>query len=451
MPMRFRFLGLLLIIFLSLTGFLIPVFAQNAEQNAVAEQEARLRAELRTIEAEIAQQQEILRAKQRESVSLERDIAILNAQIKQAQLKIQAQNINIQQLGRDISFKSATIVELDERIGRGRESLAALIRKTNELDEFSIIEVVLANEDLSEFFGDLDSFQSIKRDLQTLFENIRDNKALNESEREILQDRRNKEADIKVSIESEKRNIEKAEAQKKDLLAVNKNQEKTYEDVLKERGKRAAEIRSALFSLRDTAAIPFGTALTYANIAYARTGVRPAFLLAILTQESNLGENVGTCNRPGDPPEKSWRNIMPGPNDNSWRDDQTTYLRITSQLGFDPDSMPLSCPWGGGWGGAMGPAQFIPTTWDSYQARIAAAVGKSVPNPWDPQDAFMASALYLSDLGANQGGYTAERTAALKYYAGSNWQKAVNAFYGNQVMIKAQNIQENMIDPLQGI
>ena len=30
--------------------------------------------------------------------------------------------------------------------------------------------------------------------------------------------------------------------------------------------------------------------------------MRPAFLLAILTQESDLGKNVGTCNRAGDPP-----------------------------------------------------------------------------------------------------------------------------------------------------
>ena len=449
--MQYRLCVFIIFLCVALGALSIPVFAQNAEEAAVAQQEANLRAELQQLETEIAQQQEILRAKQRESVSIERDIAILNAQITQARLKIKAQNIAIRQLGKDISVKSETIEELDAQIERGKESLAALIRKTNELDSFSFVEVVLANEDLSEFFGDLDSFQSIKRDLYQLFKNIRNVRTLNESERTALHFQRNEETDIKVAIEAEKRNIEKAEKQKQSLLAISKNQEKTYEDVLKEREKRAAKIRSALFALRDTAAIPFGMALTYANAAYAKTGVRPAFLLAILTQESNLGENVGTCNRPGDPPEKSWRNIMPGPNDNSWRDDQTIYLQIMSQLGFDPDSMPLSCPWRGGWGGAMGPSQFIPTTWNLYKSRIASAIGKSVPNPWDPRDAFMASAIYLADLGANKGGYTAERTAALKYYAGGNWQKSENAFYGNGVMAKAQNIQENMIDPLQGL
>ena len=56
----------------------------------------------------------------------------------------------------------------------------------------------------------------------------------------------------------------------------------------------------------------------------------------------------------------------------------------------------------------------------------------------------MASAIYLGELGASNGGYTAERTAALKYYAGSNWNKKANAFYGDGVMKKAVEIQANI-------
>jgi len=78
-------------------------------------------------------------------------------------------------------------------------------------------------------------------------------------------------------------------------------------------------------------------------------------------------------------------------------------------------------------------------------------LGGITPDPWDPEHAFVASALYLSDLGAAQGGFTAERRAALKYYAGSNWNKPKNAFYGNQVMQKAEDIQQNMIEPLQEV
>jgi membrane-bound lytic murein transglycosylase B len=454
---KISFAVFVLIIVVGFFGVLYtPFFAQAQVTNESVEQrQARLQAELDQTEKDIAQWQSILTQKKGETASIQRDADILNAQIQQAKLEIKARNIAIERLGKDINVKEKTIETLDAKIERGKESLSQLIRKTNEIDSFSTVEVALSGEDISEFFRDIDSFDSIKQSLRDLFLEIRDNKSQTEVEKEKLSTKKNQETDVKVAVETQKRQVEKNEAEKKELLKISKTQEKTYEQVLKERQKKASQIRAALFALRDTAAIPFGTALAYANVVSAKTGVRPAFLLAILTQETNLGENIGTCNRPGDPASKLWTAIMPGPSDlasgKSKRNDQAAFLRITSGLGLDPASVPLSCPWQGGWGGAMGPAQFIPTTWESKQSSIAAALGKSKVSPWEPQDAFMASGLYLSELGANSGTFTAERTAALKYYAGGAWNAKKNAFYGDGVMAKARNIQENMIDPLQNV
>jgi len=311
------------------------------------------------------------------------------------------------------------------------------------------VEILLSNEDLSQFLIDLDSFESINKALQSSFVEIRDTKRQLEKESNELGVRQNKEADIRKENEAEKRRVQANEAEQKKLLSTSRSQERTYEQVIAEKERQAALIRTALFSLRDTASIPFGKALEYAEEAQRLTGVRPAFLLAIITQESNMGANIGTCNRPQDT--EKWQDIMPGPDDiaqgRSKRNDQAAFLRITGELGLDPNSLPLSCPWGNGWGGAMGPAQFIPTTWEIYKPRVVALIGRT-PNPWEPKDAFITSATYLSELGAAGGGYTAERTAALKYYAGGNWNLPKNAFYGDQVMRHATRIQETMIDPL---
>ncbi len=433
------------------------VFAdiQSDTEQIIAAREAQLKAELEQTEKEIAQWRGILQGKQQESASLERDAAILNAKIQEAKLVIKARNLAIERLGKDIGQKEKTIDDLSEKIKRSKESLSQIVRKTNEIDSYSIVEMVLSNEDMSGFFADLDSFDVIKASMQDLFEKIRTTQNLTEKEKEDLALKQNQEKDTKAVVEAEKKKVEANEAEKKRLLGISKTQEKTYGQVLKERELKAAQIRSALFALRDTAAISFGDALTYANEVSKKTGVRPAFLLAILTQETNLGKNIGTCNRPQDPPSKHWQQIMPGPTDIakklSKRDDESAYLRITNALGLDPESMPLSCPWGSGWGGAMGPAQFIPTTWESYQTKIATALGKNIANPWLPRDAFMASGIYLGELGAGVATYTSERTAALKYYAGGAWSNPANAFYGNQVMAKAEMIQTTMIDPLENL
>ena len=92
----------------------------------------------------------------------------------------------------------------------------------------------------------------------------------------------------------------------------------------------------------------------------------------------------------------------------------------------------------------MGPAQFIPTTWLLYKDLVARATGHNPPNPWIPEDAFVASAFLLRDNGAAESTYTAERRAALKYLAGSNWNKSAYAFYGDDVMSLAAKYQEQI-------
>ena len=56
----------------------------------------------------------------------------------------------------------------------------------------------------------------------------------------------------------------------------------------------------------------------------------------------------------------------------------------------------------------------------------------------------MASAIYLSDLGSINGNYGAEIKAACRYFGSGG----SSCYYGKQVMARAQDIQENMIDKL---
>jgi len=121
------------------------------------------------------------------------------------------------------------------------------------------------------------------------------------------------------------------------------------------------------------------------------------------------------------------------------------FLTITSALGLDPLKTVVSCQQAsvGGWGGAMGPAQFIPSTWMLFKDRLAADLGiPGMPNPWNPLHAFMASSIYLTDLGAGSQSYSAEKNAACKYYSGSSCAKSkAIASYGTQALNMAATIQ----------
>ena len=451
-------IGLTILIFFlgTAVGVALPfaeaVLAQSAPSAA---QEAALEAELNQVLAQIATQQQALSTEQQKGSSIQRDINILNGQINEAKLKIQARNLAIAALGKDITQKNQTITTLNGKISNSQDSLAQLVRQTNEVDAFTLADVVLSDENLSQFFLDQDSYNTIKQSIQVTLGVIRKNEADTEQAKNQLTQQQINEQNAKISIQEEQAKIQADEGQKAKLLGLSKQQQKDYQNVISQQQSRAASIRAALFALRDTSSIPFGTALEYANAAQKATGVRPAFLLAIVTQESNLGQNVGSCYVTDNTTGAGIKVSTGAPIANVMKPsrDIAPFLQITAAVGRDPSQTRVSCPIaGGGYGGAMGPAQFIPSTWMLFQTRIASALGISSPDPWNPRDAFMASALYLSDLGAGNGDAYSERNAACRYYSGRacDSKKPANAFYGDQVVAKATDIQVNMINILQG-
>ena len=420
------------------TGHL--AFAQTEpESDEVLLKRAQLNAELLRIEQEIEKERVFLSEKQREAVSLGRDLTILDANIKKAQLGIRARNITIDNLHENIGENEEFIEVLNEKTEREKKSLSQLLRKTNEIESTSLVEIILGNQDLSEFFIDLDSFESINQALDASFKEIKAVKNATETEVKKLEEEKSEEVNLRVLQEAEKRKIVQNEEEKQQILTVTKGEEAVYQKIIKEKEKTAAEIRAVLFALRGSSAIPFGKAYELALRAEEQTGVRPAFLLGILTQETRLGENIGNCNLPEDPPKYKWQSIMKAPRDT------VPYLDITARLGLDPELMPLSCPQPGGYGGAMGPAQFIPSTWILYENKIAELTGHNPPNPWNTEDAFMASAVLLRDNGAAKGGYAAERLAALRYFAGWKYaERPANAPYGDGVMSLAAGHQKSI-------
>jgi len=421
----------------SLLLMFVPVL--YAEEDSVERRRAELEKQLEELIEEIAGQQSLLDGKRQERVSFERDVTILEAQIRKAQLSIEARNLSIRQLGGEIGQKEQTIGGLTSKLSREKESLAQLLRKTNEIDNYSLVEIVLGNQNLSAFFEDLDAFNVIKGKLQESFIEIELTKQDTQAQKELLEDKQVEEVELRTIQELQKREIEVREAEKQRIVDITKGVETAYQNIISAKQRTAAEIRAELFTLRGTAAIPFGEALDLANLASQKTGVRPAFILGVIAQESKLGENIGQCNLPEDPPKYKWQNIMKAPRDT------VPYLEITSSLGLDPNRMPLSCPPGYGYGGAMGPAQFIPSTWILYKDRIAKLTGNNPPNPWFPGDAFIASALLLMDNGADHGTRGAERLAALRYFAGwRNAEKPAYAFYGDGVLDLADKYQQQI-------
>ncbi len=412
-------------------------------------QKQSLERELSQLEQEISAKQKELASQKGKSTSISRDIAILTTLVKKSKLNIQAKAIMIKKLGGEINQKNTEIKNLTNKIDQTKESLAQIIRKHRELDDKSMINLILSTNSISDMYGDINAFDYLKSGIKKSVNEVTNLKNETEDNKKILEVKKDQELDAKEVLENEKKQVENNEKEKQVLLSISKSKEAEYQKLLAEKAKRKSDILNALFSLRDAGSIKFRDALLYANNANDKTGVGTAFILAILTQESNLGQNTGSCyvtdmqtgsgvsSKSG----KVFSNVMKPSRD------VPPFIEITTALGRDPNKTLISCPIPGvaGYGGAMGPAQFIPSTWKGIKSRVASKLGISSPDPWNPRDAIMASATFLEDLGAKDGSYSSQIKAACRYYGTGG----SSCSYGKSVMAKMTNIQQKMIDPLQ--
>lgn len=439
---------------LFITVSILAPYVVYAETDA--ERRARLEAQLQQVERQILNQRVLVDGKRAERQSLERDLDIIDGEIRQAQLGIEARSVAIAQLTDQIGDKEEVLVILAERLEKQRASLAELVRQTQAVDDYSLVEVMLSNESFSEFFTDVESFRTVKDSLNDSLSALTEIKADTEEQKDSLEQKQLDEAQMKRAQEIEKANIEQQEAEKERILTVTKGEEAAYQKLLEAQQKTAAQLKAQLFQLLGGGGpIPFPDAVALARVAESLTGTPAALILAILEQESSYGSNIGGCTM-GD--------VSLGKDIMHPTRDKPAFLAIAAQVGFDAATQQVSCPLRRsdgtriGWGGAMGPSQFIPSTWAIYggfkkdasgnytyvqsQDAIRTLLGKSGPgNPFSNQDAFLATALLMRDNGAN-GTYYSDRLAALRYYAG--WGGASNpenAFYGDSVMKRKARLE----------
>ncbi len=431
------------IVILSAVGILLfgtMVLAQTSTPAPDPAEQAQLQQQLLDIEKQISNYQAQLKTIQGQKNTLLNKIKQLQTQQARLTLQIKAINLQIADLTVKRNDTQTSITLTQNKIELLQQQIAQAMRLVNENDRYPILYTVVAKQNLSDVFDRVQDYAQISEQLHGLLgQTVALKNDLTQHEQE-LSDQQDQAKNL-LSIQSiQQQQLAATVGDQTTLLQQTKGQEADYQITLNDTRRRANEIRTRLYQLLGVSQqINFGDAVKIAQWASGQSGVRAAFLLAILTQESNLGKNVGTCNRPGDPPEKSYKVVMHPTRD------VPLFVQITGDLGRDPDITPVSCPMKDskgrqvGWGGAMGPAQFIPSTWIGYKDQVAQITGKPA-DPWDIRDAFLASALKLAAGGATS--QDGEWAAAMRYFSGGTNTKY--RFYGDNVVATAAQYQSDI-------
>lgn len=392
---------------------------------------------------------------QAEKKTLQSQITALKKKVQGLEYEIKRGNIIVKDLTLQINETKSSIDKITLQIEESKYQISNILRAINEEDQKSSVEILIEG-DLSAFFNNLVYLEGLNTKLGDLLKNTQDLKSYLGGQK-IKMDDEKSQTERTIKVQSLQK--QESESSKKQQEVLLKLTEAEYQKQLQEKQdkeKKATAIRARIFDLLGVSKAPtFGEAYEIAKYASGITGVRPALLLAVLTQESNIGKQMGQCylksiNNGSGIRISTGANVshVMNPASVSYFLDIINQLNKSKGLARDPFQTPISCPIAsvGGYGGAMGPAQFTPSTWSKYGygKKVEAITGK-IGDPWDIKDAFLAAAFLLKDNGgANKSaGSKAEFKAVMMYFSGASWRKS-EEFYGRSVLAIATGYTDDI-------
>ncbi|OGI37180.1 MAG: hypothetical protein A2612_03815 [Candidatus Moranbacteria bacterium RIFOXYD1_FULL_44_12] len=374
--------------------------------------------------------QKNIEEKNHKEESLSNDIEILEADIKKIELQIQETNLQIDALEGEITQKEIEIEKMQKQLEAKKEMLAKFLQELYEKGGGETSEIVFSGQSFSDYFSKIESLESFEDQIKETHDQLEASRNVLKGEKENLVDKKIDKENLRGMQNDQERSLEREKQMETLLISQVRNERQALE---KNVGRLQAEL-SELQSLGEP--INLEEAVKAAKYAADLTDVAPEFLLGVLRVESGLGTNVGGGKYKSDMNPSQW----------------DTFKKICKELGLDPDKTPVSrracynseasdgC---GGWGGAMGPAQFMPSTWMGYKSQIEKTTGRSPANPWDVEDSLVAMGLKLGSVeGVKAGDRKAWAKAAGMYLAGSNWEKY--SWYSDRVLYYADGFKKIM-------
>lgn len=170
-------------------------------------------------------------------ISLRRQITLTETQIKQKQLEIRQYDLSIK----------ARELDMNER----RQSLGQLMRSLSQGATLSMLEIVLQNNTLSDFFFFIEQTKNAERGITENLTLLRAVKKELEDDRRAAEAKRRQLAVFQGSLADKRQLTEGERKQQQELLAETKNQEKKYQELVNETEKQFQEIQREIEELEN--------------------------------------------------------------------------------------------------------------------------------------------------------------------------------------------------------
>lgn len=200
--------------------------------------------------ANIQQKQKIysnlIAQKREEQASLNNQLAILENRVSKAQMDLEETTTEIRETELEIKKITIDLENINRSIEKQKEHIASLLKIMYRQDQISTLEILLANDSLSEFLDQAKYLENTSSEVSKSLEDLKVNREMLLSNQQALQVKGAELVALRQKLEERKDNLVYEQDNKEQILQETKSSEQSYQKLLaqakREQDSAAADI-----------------------------------------------------------------------------------------------------------------------------------------------------------------------------------------------------------------
>lgn len=227
---------------------------QTAQAETIDELQKKIEERSRNIEQlnkEIQTYSELTDKTSKEALSLQKVIRDLeqNAKIMDLDIKRLRQKIEVANL--DIKKLDINIDESQEKISGLQDGIASSVREIQRAENFSFVENILGQRNLTDFLSEIDSQLTFNGAIQNRITLVRGEKQKLETNKNTQETKKKDLIKMQSELSDKKKAVEYTKSEQSKVLKETKNQEKTFQQILKDKLAQKAAFEKEIFEFES--------------------------------------------------------------------------------------------------------------------------------------------------------------------------------------------------------
>lgn len=248
---KISYIFIILIIIIPLLG----INFNNSSAETVAELQSKIEIANKNrekLEKEIAAYQAELRTLNNQANTLQTAIKSLDVSVNKIGTEVKLTESNINKTSYTITDTNLEISDKERQIIKNKEAIREAIKKVNEADNTSLWEILLSNQDLSDFWVEIDSLIQVQTKLDEQVDSVKSIKQNLEEAKAELEIKKAELENYNKELANQKKVLDLEKKEKNSLLSTTKNKETEYQRILREKEAQKKAFDAEIQSIEQT-------------------------------------------------------------------------------------------------------------------------------------------------------------------------------------------------------